>query len=296
MANLARWAGIHGHLAWEKRIPANFFAADVARKVVANLLFGIWETDGHVTREQTGGLRVGFTTTSEQLAHQIHWLLLRWGIGSPVRVSDRTNGRPSVIDGRRVQGKRPCWEVRISGIDNVRCFAEALPMWGPKGRKLTGLLADRALAVHRGSQRNYLPAVQSEPVLAYLRGRGVTPALVAAIVGEGAGDPVGGLKQVLGHSRLRRDRLEALAEGLDSDFLREVLAEEVWYDKVVEVLPAEWLPIYDIEVGEHHTFVANDVVVSNCAPPSAKRSLTSCMGRASAARVACSTSGSTTTS
>jgi len=38
------------------------------------------ETDGYVSREQTGGLRVGFSTTSEQLAQQLHWLLLRWGI------------------------------------------------------------------------------------------------------------------------------------------------------------------------------------------------------------------------
>ena len=264
---LCRWAGIHGHLAWEKQIPPAFFAPGVSADVVGNLLFGIWESDGHLTREQTGGLRVGFTTTSEQLAQQIHWLLLRWGIGSSVRVSDPTQKRPSLIDGRRVQGKRPCWEVRISGVENVSAFAAALPMWGPKGQALMEHLAAPTLKAHRGSQRNYLPAVQTEPVLAYLRGRGVTPALAAAIVGESAGDPKGGLRQVLGTSRLRRDRLRALADALDSDFLQGILAEEVWYDKVVEILPAEWSRIYDIEVAEHHTFVANDAVISNCAPP-----------------------------
>src|SRR5204863_7570050 len=36
---------------------------------------------------------------------------------------------------------------------------------------------------------------------------------------------------------------------------------------IVKVSPAEWRPIYDIEVDEHHTFVANDVVVTNCSPP-----------------------------
>ena len=34
-----------------------------------------------------------------------------------------------------------------------------------------------------------------------------------------------------------------------------------------QVHPAEWRDIYDIEVDEHHTFVANDVVVQNCSPP-----------------------------
>jgi recombination protein RecA len=264
---LTRWAGVWGHLAPTKRIPSPFFAADVSADVVANLLFGIWESDGWVSREQTGGLRVGYSTTSEQLANQLHWLLLRFGIGSSVRVHDPKGMRPSLIKGRRVQGKVPCWEVRVSGIDNVARFAEVIPMWGPRGQVLTAELADPERKKHRGSQRGYLPASQSEPVLAYLRGLGVTPHLAAQLVGEGAGDPVGGLKQVLGSRRLRRDRLERLAQALDSDFLRHVLDEDVWYDRIAAVSPAEWRPVYDIEVDEHHTFVANDVVISNCAAP-----------------------------
>jgi recombination protein RecA len=264
---LCRWAGIYGHLAPAKRIPEAFFAPDVAEAVVGNLLFGIWESDGHVSREQTGGVRVGFTTTSEQLAHQLHWLLLRWGIGSSVRAYDPTQKCPSLIDGRRVESKLPCWEVRVSGIDNVTRFSEAVPMWGPRGRVLVETLADPSLAKHRGSQQGYLPASASEPVLAYLRGRGLTPALAAALVGDGAGDPQGGLKQVLGVSRLPRDRVERLAEALDSEFLRGILDEDVWYDKVVAVLPRESRPVYDVEVDEHHTLVANDIIAHNCAPP-----------------------------
>jgi recombination protein RecA len=264
---LCRWAGIYGHLAPDKCIPAAFFAPDVSEEVVANLLFGIWESDGHLSREQTGGLRVGFTTPSEQLARQIHWLLLRWGIGSSVRSYDPTQKRPSIIDGRRVQGTHPSWEVRVSGIDNVTRFADAVPTWGPRGRALSAGLADPALGVHRGSQRGYLSADVTVPVLAYLRGRGVTAATAASMVGDIAGDPKGGLKQMLGVSRLCRDRLEHLAAALDSEFLRGVLAEDVWYDKVVDVLAPEWRAIYDVEVDEHHTLVADDVVASNCAPP-----------------------------
>jgi recombination protein RecA len=248
--DLCRWAGIYGHLAPQKRIPRSFFAADVAAEVVANLLFGIWESDGYVSREQTGGIRLGFTTTSEQLAHQIHWLLLRWGIGSAVQVYNAKNKRPSLVNGRRIQGKLPCLEVRISGTDNVTKFAESIPMWGPRGSVLVETLADPKLGKHRGSQRGYLPADVTEPMLAYLQGRGVTAVWAAALVGEGAGDPQGGL-----------------ADALDSEFLRNVLSEEVWYDKVIAVLEREWRPIYDIEVDEHHTLVANDVIASNCAPP-----------------------------
>jgi recombination protein RecA len=264
---LARRAGIWQCLAATKRLPSVLFSSDLSTEVAANLVFGLFETDGHVSLEQTGGLRVGYTTVSEQLAHQMHWLLLRWGIGSSVRRYDPRAKRPSIVNGHRVQGTLPVWEVRIAGIDNVSSFAEAIPMWGPRGRVLTAELADPARAVHRGSQRNYLPAAQTEPVLAYLRGRGVTAAWAATLVGERAGDPRGGLKQVLGARRLRRDRVQVLADALESEFLAGVLAEDVWYDKVTSISEPAWADVYDIEVDEHHTFVAADVVVSNCSPP-----------------------------
>jgi recombination protein RecA len=267
LLELVRWAGIWGHLAPTKRVPAAFFAPDVSAEVVANLLFGIFESDGWVSREQNGGLRCGFTTTSEQLAHQLHWLLLRWGIGSSVRVYDPTGKRPSIIGGRTFVGKRPCWEVRVSGIDNVDRFAEALPMWGPRGQKLTAELARPERRRHRGSQMGYLPASQTEPVLDHLWKIGLTPHMAAQLVGEGAGDPRGGMKQVLGAPRLRRDRVQRLADALESEFLYGVLDEEVWYARIQSISPAARRPTYDIEVDELHTFVANDIVVHNCAPP-----------------------------
>jgi recombination protein RecA len=95
----------------------------------------------------------------------------------------------------------------------------------------------------------------------------VTAVLAAQLIGEEGGDPKGGLRQVLGHSRLRRDRLEKLADALDSHFLREVLDEDIWYDRVTRVSEPERRPTYDIEVAEHHSLVANDLVVHNCASP-----------------------------
>ena len=67
---LCRWAGIYGGLAPVKKLPAAFFAPDVSAEVIGNLIFGLFESDGYVSREQTGGIRIGFSTTSEQLAYQ----------------------------------------------------------------------------------------------------------------------------------------------------------------------------------------------------------------------------------
>jgi len=161
----------------------------------------------------------------------------------------------------------PCYQVRVSGMDNVDRFAQSLPMWGPKGRVLCAELDKLDQGRYRGSQSVYLTPSQTEPVLAYLTHRGVTAELAARLVGGMAGDPQGGLKQVLGVSRLRRDRLQLLADALESDFLHEILDEDVWYDRIVKIDGPQWRPIYDLEVEDLHTFVANDVVISNCSSP-----------------------------
>jgi recombination protein RecA len=263
---LCRRSGIYGFLAPDKKIPSEFFAPEVSAEVVGNLIFGLFESDGYVSREQTGGIRIGFATTSEQLAQQIHWLLLRWGIGSSIQRRDAHAQRGGIIKGRRISGKRTTWEVRVSGVDNVAAFADAIPMWGPRGQVVTCELA--ALdGRHRGSQRIYLSGDVTEPVLGHLEQRGVTALLAAQMIGESAGDPRGGMKVVLGASRLRRDRLQRLADALDDPFLDQILADQIWFSRIREILPARCARTFDVEAADLHTLVAEDVIIQNCAPP-----------------------------
>ena len=263
---LCRRAGIFGYLAPMKKVPSEFFAPEVSAEVVGNLIFGYFESDGYVSREQTGGIRIGFTTTSEQLAQQVHWLLLRWGIGSSVQRRDPNAQRGGLIKGRRISGKLPTWEVRVSGVENVAAFVDAIPMWGPRGQVVTRELA--ALdGRYRGSQRIYLPGDVVGPVLSHLEQQGVTPQLAAQMIGESAGDPRGGMKVVLGASRMRRDRLQRLADALDDSFLDQILADQLWFSRIREILPARRARTFDVEAADLHNLVAEDVIVHNCAPP-----------------------------
>ena len=75
------------------------------------------------------------------------------------------------------------------------------------------------------------------------------------------------MRTVLGASRLRRDRLQRLADGLDDPFLRDILADQLWFSRVAEILPARRCRTFDVEVADLHNLVAEDVVVHNCAPP-----------------------------
>ena len=266
LLELCRRAGIYGKLAWEKAIPVDFFLPGVSRDVIGNLLFGLFESDGWVSKEHTGAIRLGITTTSVQLAHQIQWLLLRYGIASSIRHEERKDRRGGGVDGRRVVGKRDRYQVRVSGSDNVEAFAEAIPMWGPRGNTLRQAL-DTQTGRRRGSQAVYLSPTVTEAVLAHLAGRGVSPGFAAKLIGSTAGDPRGGMKQVLGLHQLRRDRLALLADALDDSFLTELLADQIRYATVKEILPARRARTFDIEVEELHNFVANSMIVHNCASP-----------------------------
>jgi recombination protein RecA len=95
----------------------------------------------------------------------------------------------------------------------------------------------------------------------------VSPSFAAQVIGDTAGDPRGGMRQVLGLRRARRDRLEILAQAIDDQFLLELLGDQLRYATVREILPSKRMRTFDIEVDELHTFVANDTVVHNCAAP-----------------------------
>ena len=66
---------------------------------------------------------------------------------------------------------------------------------------------------------------------------------------------------------MRRDRLQRLADALDDPFLYQVLADQLWFSRIREILPARQARTYDVEAADLHNLVAEDVIVHNCAPP-----------------------------
>ena len=76
------------------------------------------------------------------------------------------------------------------------------------------------------------------------------------------------MRQVLGMSRLRRDRVQALADALDDPFLHEWYALKrcatPWFAKCCHLNSC----VRSMSRSRSfHTLVANDIVVHNCAPP-----------------------------
>src|SRR4029453_17651273 len=94
----------------------------------------------------------------------------------------------------------------------------------------------------RGSQAVYLSRSVTQPVLAHLANRQIGPTDAAMLIGPTAGDPRGGMKQVLALHQIRRDRLRLLADALDDPFLQELLDEEIRYASIREILPVRRAP------------------------------------------------------
>jgi len=173
--------------------------------------------------------------------------------------------RGGLIKGRRISGKHTSWEVRVSGIDNVSEFAAVIPAWGPRGLVLARELA-KLDGRHRGSQRIYVADELAKPILSHLARRGVGAVEAAQLIGREV-NPRTSLKAVLGTPRMRRDRLQRLADALDDSFLDDILADQLWFSRVARILPSRRCRTFDVEVESLHNLVAEDVIVHNCAPP-----------------------------
>ncbi len=175
------------------------------------------------------------------------------------------------------QGEQEVLPVILGDGTTIRVTADHLMLtdqgWCPAGRLGIGDYLARPHGAVRderdecSSCAEWLPPSFTAAVTAYLDERGITAEQAAMLIGACADPPENTLQHVLGGDRLWRQRLEVLSEVLDSDFLREILDEDVFYDRIEEIGAPEQAATYDVEVADLHNLVADDVVVHNCAPP-----------------------------
>jgi recombination protein RecA len=185
-------------------------------------------------------------------------------------VASRKDG---VLENRQVtswfdQGEQEVIGLRINGGAEIWVTPDHRIMTPDGWREASELNVDDTVAGHqRGVRSTHLSTAIVEPVLAHVRGRGVTPAFVAQILGVDSAKAASGIAQLLGTPRLRRDRVQLLADALDDVFLKELLADQLVSLRVTGILPARRARTFDVEVDELHNLVAEDVLVHNCAPP-----------------------------
>jgi replicative DNA helicase len=239
-----RQHGLWGKRSAEKFVPDIVFGLDESR--IARFLAVLYGCDGHVYASER--LRqIGYTTSSERLAHDVQHLLLRLGIVAKIR----TLPRP-VYDGTGKVAR----EVVITGQDDLRTFCRKVPVCG-KTAAMAGLVTG-LLGATVGTNVDTVPPEVWDSVLD-AKGDGSW-----ADVSTAAGHPRNHNWHV-GTRGVSRTQLATLATAIGSEELRALAVSDVWWDEVVSIEPAGEEETFDIEVPVDHNFVANDVIVHNSA-------------------------------
>ncbi|HZN90648.1 MAG TPA: replicative DNA helicase [Thermoleophilaceae bacterium] len=246
---IASWLddlGCFGLRSYEKRVPAAVFRQPV--KAIALFLRHLWATDGCVflSRGKRGGAPiVYYATSSPGLATDVRSLLLRLGINairSPVRAS---KGRPH-------------FHVKLTGAPDVTRFLQMVGCLG-ESRTATGRLILEALGASSSNpNRDVIPAAAwREHVVPAM----AAPAISTRQLQAGLGNAYCGSS--LYRSNLSRERAARAARIVQSDNLARLATSDVYWDRVVSVIPDGHEEVFDLTVDGLHNFVAEDMVVHN---------------------------------
>jgi len=245
------WAeslGLLGCRADRKRVPEGVFA--LADECIALLLGRMWSGDGFLIG--TSNTVPCYATSSPGLARDVQDLLLRLGIVARIQ-SKRFKYRGS---------SRAGYAVFLIGEDSVRRFVDVVvPHCIGREDRIAVLKARCATVAARTSSRDTIPVgVRREVDAARRAGRLAWTQLETAsglsmreFCGAGSA----------GKRGFRRGTIALLGRVLQSQPLVELAESGVYWDTVVEIVPAGVEDVYDLEVDGDHNFVADGLIVHN---------------------------------
>jgi replicative DNA helicase len=244
-AGVGRWLkdlGIFGQRSHEKRLPAGVFT--LANDQIALLLSHLWATDGSITLRKSGKrgpvARVYFASSSMGLVQDVAALLLRLGIVGRIRTV-------------HTEGYRPCHTVDVSGGDAQARFANVVGGVGPRERAAEAL---GVALVGRKTNPNVdtLPEQMLQPVCAVMRERGITRSRTAGMRGY--------VNVNLDHSP-SRTLISSYAEILEDDVLRLASQSDLFWDRVISIVPDGEEEVFDLTVPGPANWLADGIVSHN---------------------------------
>ena len=236
--------GIFGQRSHEKRIPGIVFR--LGSRSIAILLKHLWATDGTIFARRPGtrgSSTICFSTNSRGLAEDVAALLLRVGIVARLREVPQGN-------------HRPMFTVSVSGTRDQRLFLERVGAFGPRrvgAEKLAQVLATR----NGGTNVDTLPVEFFEKVKASMAARGVSHRAMSVARGTSYG----------GSSRFRfapsRALMTEYAGLLEDETLLADAESGLFWDRVIEVIPAGAQEVFDLTVPGPASWLADGIVSHN---------------------------------
>jgi len=237
--------GVWGKRSEEKRVPEAIF--ELSHDQIARFLGVLYACDGHIYASDRLQ-QIGYTTISEGLARDVQHLLLRLGIVSVIRKLRRP-----VYDGTGKIAR----EVRITGREGLREFCARMTVPGK---------TDKAIEVGAGlsraaSRKAYADTFPPEVWTLIKSAKGDRRWRELSVASQRPSNH----NWHVGSRGVSRYLLGELAELTASGELKDLAGSDVWWDEIASIEPIGEEETYDITVPEHHSFVADDLIVHNSA-------------------------------
>ncbi len=237
--------GLWGKDSHAKFIPDEVF--ELSNRQLGLLLARMWEGDGNLNEK---GLSAYYATSSEKMARQIQYLLLRLGIISRLRQVEF-----NYKDGRIG------YQVYVTGSDNFQQFLKQIGYHFVSEQRRSALLS----MINADRQSNSTKDVVPLKVLELIRREKIRRQISWQEVAEQAQvaerefyDVKHVQKSGFTHNTIRR-----LAEYFDSDVLRLYADNDIYWDKIVSIEYVGEQPTYDLTIDGTHNFIANNILVHN---------------------------------
>jgi replicative DNA helicase len=241
---IAAWLdslGLFGLRSHEKFIPDQIFS--LPQDQLALFLRHLWATDGSITVNKLGQVRIYFGTTSEKMAQQLLVVLLRFGIIARLYAVGNSYGRPQ-------------WVVDVTGVRDEQLFLDEIGTYGPRVSAAEEV-RERLREMMAAGRFDTIPSEVWERVREAMHNRSMNRHSLQLAVGTRSR---GDLNDKICPSR---SRLARIAEVLEDPQLQSIAGSDVFWDSIVSVESAGLKPVYDATVLETHNFIANGINLHN---------------------------------
>jgi replicative DNA helicase len=242
---IAEWLdelGLFGLRSHEKFVPAPVFS--LPDEQVALFLRHLWATDGSISWDKWASMgKIYYASTSRRLVEDVARLLLRLGVRSRLQRTTKS-------------GYRHCWHLYVTGNENQLVFLREIGVHGLRGDAAREL-ADRLAGIVGRVNADTVPVEVWHKVRQLLAQRHMTHRDFAAAMGS----------RFCGSRMWKhapsRSRLARVAEVLHDAELDMLATNDMFWDKIVEVVSLGDQEVFDATVPGTENFVADGVVLHN---------------------------------
>ena len=231
---------------YEKEIPKALFECE--EHLIQLFLKHLWATDGNISLKKMNGKstsgNIYYSSSSEQLSHQVQGLLAVSGIRSHISI-------------HRPEKYRPMYSVKIQGKEDQLLFLDKIGCHGERGdiipeliEKLNKIQANpNADVIPKEAWKTYIDSARKRKNLTW---RDFAKELGMSYCGS-----------ALFKSSISRTRLKKINMFLKDEKIELIANSDVNWEKIVSITPLGVEPVYDATVKKAHNFLANGIFAHN---------------------------------